>query len=62
MDVARKDKIMNFTEDDVPQHGSDGWYVVWQFDDEETGQPTDYAERFDTEAEAQSAIDENKKS
>jgi hypothetical protein len=45
-----------FTEDERPQRGNDGWYIVWQFDDPETGRPTDYAERFDTEEEAQAAL------
>lgn len=45
-----------FTEDEQPQRGDDGWYVVWQFDDPESGNPTDYAERFDTESEARAAI------
>lgn len=51
---------MSFTEDDEPQKGSDGWYVVWQLEDADTGQRTDYAERFDTKAEAQDAIDESR--
>lgn len=44
-----------FTEYEEPQEGSDGWYICWTFDGED-GLREDYAERFDTEAEAAKAI------